>query len=375
MRGGYGIFYAASGQSFITQQLATFFPFAITQTANRQANNPLALTLADPFSGAKAGGVSYNGFDVDAPSPYVQSYNLIVEHQLGSSSALEVSYSGSKGTHLGRIYNINQPNFDPALRLPNGTFPRPFASAPTNPINYFGFGSGSTYSAGTVTFRRRFASGFFYRVNYVYSKSIDESSQINRAGRGGFAGAQDSRNLRLERGRSDFDRGHTFTMNYSYEIPWKGSAAWGRLLKGWQLAGTGRATTGPPFTAVTSNVNTNLSLATRPDRIATGSVSNPTPERWFDIAAFPVVPATAYSLGNSGRNILDGPGTLSMNLSLIRNMRFRDKGNLQFRWEAFNAFNRANFGLPINSVNAVTSGTIVSAGAGRSMQFGLRLQI
>ena len=163
LRGGYGIFYGSDGQSFLTQQLSQFFPFYINQNVTATANNPLALTLASPFANAaKAGGVSYNGFDTTAPPSYVQTYNLTVERQLGSSSALEVSYSGSKGTHLGRLYDLNQPYYDPAFKLPNGSYPAPYVAA-ASPINYFAFGTNSTYSAGTVTLRRRLAKGFFYR--------------------------------------------------------------------------------------------------------------------------------------------------------------------------------------------------------------------
>jgi hypothetical protein len=103
-------------------------------------------------------------------------------------------------------------------------------------------------------------------------------------------------------------------------------------------------------------------------------LANPTPERWFDLTAFPVVPNNSFRFGSSGRNILDGPGSMVVNVSLLKNARMRERHRVQFRWEVFNALNRANFGLPIATVNTVTAGTISSAGAARQMQFGLRYQ-
>ena len=100
---------------------------------------------------------------------------------------------------------------------------------------------------------------------------------------GGYSGAQDSRNLGLERGRSDWDRRHAFTMSFVTELPLFSHNRW---LKGWQLAGTGRAYSGQPFTPQVANVNLNLGEANLPDRIANGRLDSRSPERWFDIAAF-----------------------------------------------------------------------------------------
>ena len=367
IRSGYGIFYGAGSQEPVTDDLANIFPFAVKQTVNRQASDPTALTLADPYRAAKGGNINFAGYELSPKSQYLQSWNLAIEREIGKSAAIEISYTGSKGTHLPRKYDVNQPFYKPELKLPTGGYPRPFPQI-NNAINFYALGSNSTYNAGTVTLRRRFSSGFFYRLNYTYSKSIDESSNY------GGAAAQDSRNLRLERGRSNWDRGHVFTLDYSYQFPWRERSGWSRLAGGWQLAGTGRAQSGSPFTPATSNVNLNTGGAIRPDRLAKGTASNLTPDAWFDISAFSVVPAGSYRLGNSGRNILDGPGFLAVNLSLIKNTKIGERGKLQFRWEVFNAFNHTNFNRPNANVNAINGGTIVGAGAARTMQLGLRYQ-
>jgi hypothetical protein len=101
-------------------------------------------------------------------------------------------------------------------------------------------------------------------------------------------------------------------------------------------------------------------------------VANPTPQNWYNVAAFSAVPTNSYLFGTSGRNVLDGPGLLTLNLSFSRNFAVREKGRLQFRWEAFNFVNRVNFGQPVVTVNTPNAATITTAGGARSMQVGLR---
>lgn len=365
-RGGYGVFYAVSLTNPVRGDLADVFPFSVNQTFNRQTANPETVSFSSPFPASRVvldGVTNSAGFQVRPPPQYLQSWNLTIEREIGRATAIEIAYVGSKGTHLGRRYNVNQPFRDPALR-PSGTgaFPRPFAGI--NDIDFYAFGSNSIYNAGMMIWRRRFARGIFFRANYVYSKSIDAASQLSGSGDGGVGGAQDARNLRLERGRSDFDTGHTMTMNFSWELPFRRK----RWLRGWQLTGSGRAYTGQPFTAKTSNVQLDQGEANRPDRIAKGTLPNPTPERWFDLSAFPVVPAGAFHFGNSGRNILDGPGWAGINLGLYKRFRTGERSYLQIRWEVFNLLNHPNFQLPSGNVNALTGGTITQADPPRSMQ-------
>jgi hypothetical protein len=175
--------------------------------------------------------------------------------------------------------------------------------------------------------------------------------------------------LSCDRGRSDWDIGHVFTASYSWESP-----SHNLLLRGWQFAGTSQLRTGNPFTPVNSGANLNLGQAIRPNRIGKGTVPDPNPSQWFDVADFPVVPNNSFAFGNAGRNILDGPGAITVNQTIYRNFRFRERDQLQFRWELFNVLNHANFQLPVNAVNAVNAGTLTSVVTpGRQMQFGLRL--
>jgi hypothetical protein len=79
------------------------------------------------------------------------------------------------------------------------------------------------------------------------------------------------------------------------------------------------------------------------------------------------------TFGNAGRNILEGPGFGTVNMSLLKNTRITEHADLQFRVEAFNLFNRTNFDLPDNFVGDPAFGSIQSAGSPRHIQFGLKL--
>ena len=169
---------------------------------------------------------------------------------------------------------------------------------------------------------------------------------------------------------SDFDVGHTFAGSFI----WAPQFARHWLARDWQVSGTSTIYTGGPFTPRVANYSYVNGEASRPDRIRTGRVENPSPDYWFERTAFVPVPLGAYRFGNSGRNILDGPGAIVINTSLSRRFRFGENRSLQFRMEAFNLPNHPNFSLPENNVDVATAGTITHAKNNRNLQMGLRLE-
>ena len=100
---------------------------------------------------------------------YIQSWNMTIEKEVGRGNVFEIAYSGSKGTHLQRRYDINQPFRQQELRTLR---PYPAFGA----INIISDSSNSIYNAGSLTFRRRFSKQLFVRAAYTYAKSLDESS-------------------------------------------------------------------------------------------------------------------------------------------------------------------------------------------------------
>ncbi|MCS7023285.1 MAG: hypothetical protein NZV14_00665 [Bryobacteraceae bacterium] len=375
LRGGYGIFYTGHLLNPMRMSLMTGFPFSVNQTFSRQASDPTLVTLSNPFPEQRATETSTtngNGYDPRPPTGYLQSYSLTIERDLGRGMALEVGYLGSKGTHLGRQYDINQPFRTLELYQANQPFPRPYPGL--NTINYYSFGSNSNYNAGQISLRRR-GRGFFYRLNYSFSKSIDDASQITGNSAGGVAGAQNARDLKSERGRSDFDRRHIATAVFSLPVPFGRNQrffcqvrGWRQgLIGGWVLSGTATYYSGQAFTVTSADVDVNLGESQRPNRLGSGiqSVIPGAGKRgvdypFFRLQDFEKVPRcaardicepspngfTPFAFGNSGRNILDGPTHRFVNLALMKNFRFEGKRNFQFRYEVFNIANHANFLCP-----------------------------
>jgi len=370
LRGGYGLFYGSSSL-YRMDEYSDTYPFSINESYNAVTNNPLILTMSDPYPAARrsVGGVTgTSGQESSLQSQYLQSWNLTVEKEFGRGTVLEVAYAGSKGTHLPRRFDMNQQIRDLDVRAATGSFPRPYPVF-TN-INIINDGSNSIYNSGAVTVRRRFNKQFFVRGTYTFAKSIDESSNTGGTIQYNFPIAQDSRNLKSERGRSDFDIGHTFAASFILQPNFSRNI----VARNWQVAGTSTIYTGPPFTPKVANFNFVNGEASRPDRVAKGSLDNPTVDQWFDRTVFPVVPVGSFRFGTSGRNILDGPGTFNVNASLSRRFRIDEERLIQLRFETFNTPNHPNFNLPENRVDIISGGTISRVRSNRNLQLGLRFE-
>ncbi len=408
LRGGYGIFFTGHLLNPIRTSLMTGFPFSVNQTFSRLATDTSLVTLSNPFPDSRAtegNSTNSNGYDPRPPLGDLQSYNLTIERELADGWALEIGYVGSKGTHLGRQYDINQPIRSREAYQANIAFPRPISGI--NTINYYSFGANSNYSAGQLSLRRQFR-GKFVRFNYSLSKSIDDASQLNGQSTGGFAGAQNAQDLKSERARSDFDRRHVITALFSTQLPFGrnrkflGSASgWKNgIVGGWQMSGSATYYTGQALTITSANVDANLGESLRPNRVGSGiqpeirgggkkGVDYP----WVRLTDFDAVPRcasrsvceasrhgfTPFAFGNSGRNILDGPSQHYVNVALLKNFQLRERRRFQFRYELFNVLNHANFQLPEKQFNALGGGFITSVvdrgrGGPRVMQVALKFE-
>ena len=386
VRGSFGIFFTGSRLSALRTELSGGYPFSLAEKLTGTKSKPFETVLA-PTSGFSVT-ANPDGYDENAPSSYLESYNLTLEKELPKGLAVELAYTGSRGLHLGWLLNINQ-----AQQL-NGDF-RPYLSAGfTSTVKFFQFNTFSTYQAGTITVRKRFEHGLLFRANYTFAKNLDQNSALNYAGDGGFQGAQNSYNQRAEYGRADDDRRMVFNGNFVYQLPFNRNI----LVKGWQMAGSWQVDSGTPFTpqynggialtpadAAAGHTDQTDGGATRPDRICNGGLptSQRTPGHFFNTDQNPAdagacfvspYPASAINghFGDSGRNILDGPGLYTVNWSIARNFRITDSGKLQFRWELFNLLNHPNFQLPNDNLDEVGAGSITNSGSGRAMQLGAK---
>jgi hypothetical protein len=148
------------------------------------------------------------------------------------------------------------------------------------------------------------------------------------------------------------------------------SGAANKVFGGWQLGGIVQYQSGFPFTPVLGSpdpANVAFAYARRPDRTGSGKIDDWTVNRYFDISAFK--PQAAFTIGNSGRNILRGPGVSNWDLSILKNTYFTEKFYCQFRLELFNVWNTAQFFNPETNVDPGSNGgRILSARDPRIIQ-------
>ncbi len=382
VRAGYGIYY---DQSPLAPGEALYFNSPYFDNNIFFSLPGLPLTLSNPFPSFFPFPLPDSALAIqrDLRTAYMQHWNLNVQRQFGDNNVLEVAYVGSKGTNLLTARDINQPQ--PSV-LPPGL---PFVPRPDprfDDIDLLESRANSKYHSLQTRFERRLSRGLATLISYTWAKSIDDASNFfSSAGDPNFP--QNSYNLRAERGRSNFDVRHRLSASYSYDLPFgKGQRyfsddGWvSTILSGWQSFGIVTLQTGRPFTvALLSDIDisgTGRSILgfganDRPNVVGNPNLSERTPERWFNTAAF-AFPAPG-TFGNVGRNTLDGPGYQNVNVSLLKNTNLSEQLNLQLRAEFFNLFNHPNFNLPDNFLGSPTFGRIGSARDPRHVQFGVKL--
>jgi hypothetical protein len=320
----------------------------------------------------------------DYRSPIVQQWSFGISSQLAQDWAVEVNYVGNRGTHQGMLHlSGNQPNPGLGPLQPRRPYPDfgPFLVTTSD--------ANTTYNSLQAKLTKSFTHGLSLLTSYTFARSIDDSEGDEGfiCGAGGNLILQDDNNPRLDRGRSCNDARQRLAVSYIWELPFgKGrryldrSGVVNAILGGWTLSGVSSFQSGFPFTpTIGSNPANNGTFINRPDRLCNGE-GQKTVNSWFDASCFDASALHAAfeaghpRFGNSGRNILDGPGLQNWDLALLKQFPVGDRFKLQFRAEFYNAFNRANFGLPASNIEDPSSvGKIFSAGEPRDIQFGLKL--
>jgi outer membrane receptor protein involved in Fe transport len=383
VRGGAGIFWNTPGHGGNVLRLHRHLPFGPiysfnpgNQFVSRRVSDgfptipPLNLAFADNPTG------SVIGVDPDYQPGYAQQFNLTFEHELAWSLLLKASYVGNLGRHLDTAYNLNQAV--PGSGAVNNRRPF-FAIRPGLADVTWAVSDGtSDYHAFQFTAEKRLTHGLSGLLAYTWGHSIDTVGQSFGGGADGPL-PQDPRNRLNDRGNSPFDIRHRLTLAWNYQLPFgkgrrwlNGDGALAYLLGGWQVNGINTFQTGLPYTPTLNAAVANTGTGSRPNRVGAGTLDNPTVDRWFDVAAF-TTPA-AFTFGDSGRNILYGPGRVNFDFSVFKEFRVNDGVAVQFRAEAFNLFNTPQFDLPNAAIGAGNAGTITAiVGTPRQIQFGAKV--
>ncbi len=382
VRGGYGISYSNFADSINKAGLNPPYTQAFS-VINLGSNLEATYTTSDGLPTQLA--VTPENFDPNNPTgafrqvyakartPYVESYSFNIQKAAPGNLLFEVGYVGTHGVKLpGNIEGDPAPPGDPATlqqrRIYYSTLPN------ITGITLFTNEFSSVYNALQVKAQKRMSNGLQFLMTYTFSKSIDDLNGSSLTGGGNNNGTSQPQNPfdpSADRGLSGFNQTHRFVTAASYEFPIgrgrKFGSNWNSvtngILGGWQLNGILTLSSGLPFSVLaTSSASCGCSSGDlRADII--GSPSLPAgqkqgPNGWFNPAAF-ADPVMAY--GDSGRNIIIGPGFANLDTSLFKVFPIKEKGQLQIRVEYFNVFNRTNFMNPANSQNATwTSGGILT---------------
>jgi hypothetical protein len=383
LRGGAGIFWNTAGHGGNALRLQRHVPFGPIYSLNpgnffvtRRVSDGFPTIPALNLANADNPSGSVIGVDPNYQPGYAEQFNLTLERELPSSVLLKASYVANLGRHLDTSYNLNQAV--PGAGSVNSR--RPFFAVRPNlaDVTWAVSDGLAAYHAFQFSAEKRLTHGLSGLLSYTWGHSIDTVGQSFGGGADGPL-PQDPLNRRADRGNSPFDIRHRLTIAWNYSLPFGKGRRWlsnggpaEYVLGGWQVNGINTFQTGLPFTPTANTSTLNTGTGSRPNRIGKGTLDNPTIDRWFDTSAF-TTPAQ-FMYGNSGRNILFGPGRVNFDFSLFKEFRLFEALKLQFRTEFFNLFNTPQFDLPNAAVGASNAGTITGiVGTPRQIQFGFKL--
>jgi len=390
LHAGYGIYYSApnvtnsSGMS-INAPAIDYWAFNNSSIYGAVANNGspfnfisngFAHTPATDASSLPAG-LPVFATDPRDKTPYSEQWHATIQREITPATTVSVSYVGTHGVHLDHLTDINAGS--PGTTNVTANRPYPFFaqifSLQTNQI--------SNYNAVQVTAERR-ARNLSFLASYTYSHALDDST----ASPGSVVNPY---NIQGDYGNSDLNVPNRFVASATYSLPFQVGGKLKPVVQGWQLNAILQYFDGIPFSVMAAN-GVGDGLTPRAELVpGRGNGSLPSDKRtlseWFDTSAFVSIPLTGPlangQWGNSGRNILQGPGTKNIDFSVFKNFQLTESKLLQFRAEFFNLFNTPQFNNPTavapppsstatelvpNIAPGSAYGTIASAGSPTTFQ-------
>ena len=423
VRGGYGLFFDSAETREIDDS-GDIYPFVVRASPNPTTDPTLPKLTDNLFppvalhsvSAAQDGSQFFAVIISEYPkNPYVQQWSLSLQRELSRNTTLEVNYVGNKGTHTLNRTNIGQglPPTDLAfcnttdpvtgayINLNDGDCPasarRPFSNiTSSNGFLDSQWNGYSSYNAGNVKLEKRSSSVALVAV-YTWSKGLDDKSAA--AGVGGtnaFAGHMNEHDPSLDYGLSDFDVSQRFVTSFVYQLPFGRGKKFGSgmnkaadvALGGWQVTGITTFQKGFPFSVLANDQFGLLTTFTQRANLVPGCNPNSgfhkSLQEWFNTDCF--TQPLAGQFGNSGRNIIRGPGINNWDMGIGKDFHLSERVAFQFRAEAFNIFNHAQYGYDPTTATAIGApvsnnpnnglppsgnyGEVIAARPGRIIQLG-----
>jgi Carboxypeptidase regulatory-like domain len=362
----------------------------------------------------------------DLKNPRTAQWNLGAEYQLSKDFVLKATYIGSSTAFLQVSLPLNL--------IPSQGRPAPATSVADEFTRYSSFENAYLYENGSpsgsvvndrldhrfnsvlqmqstgashyeglqIALLKSVSHGLSLQASYTYGRAMDDVSDALNVLVNDSYQAQDPRNLASNWGPSEFDVPQRFVMNAAFAIPWtKRFAGYeGKILDGWTLDGVLTAQSGFPATILSGPVLNipdvallgggmerangdatafhpapvgSAAAAAIPPLCARGVGVNASNQICTDTSGFPLTQPLLGNLGDSARNQLRLANFADVDLGVYKDTRVREKVTVQFRWETYNLFNRANFSGFVNTLTSPNFGTYTSTATGpRTMQFGLK---
>jgi hypothetical protein len=400
----YGLYYGSANPPLLEAPYITRsdglsvgqrFPFAFPST-NVSASNP-----DTTFPWAQVEPISYGfSFDHRNKLPYSEHYEVSLQRQAGANTVFTAAYVGNQAHRLLTSIEANPANqalclflSNPANLAPNSPVCGQYSETPsggpyvtatgkvipsvrplgplfdTNP--YVSTVANSSYNSLQLSVNHT-SGALTFLAGYTYSKCMDNAS-----------GLQDSTypfDPRRSIALCNFDLTHNFVFSYNWLMPFDRwvSSGWARkVLGGWSLSGITNFATGLPITLTENDDNALVGAFAVPvdvPNFAGGKVLGDTNPRhgnpYFNTSLF--TNEQLGVLGNARRRFFHGPGLNNFNMALLKTVNFSEAKQLQFRAEAFNIFNHAQFLNPTGEINSSSFGIVTGARDPRIMQLALK---
>jgi outer membrane receptor protein involved in Fe transport len=405
LRGGYGMGYERNFGNVTFNVIQNPPNYAVVSLV--AGSDVPVLPIFTDNSGPLAGtgtkalpGTSLRAVQQNLPTAYTQFWSASIDRQIMRNSVLSLEYSGSKGTGLYDIANLNDPGYGSAF-LGDARAANRINYQYTN-INYRGGNGFSNYNGINVKFSGNniFNKGLQLLANYTWSHAIDNLSDT-------FSGGYSSQYVLgytnpyapgLDKGNADFDTRHRFVVSGVWDLPWMKNAsnAFARqALGGWSLSPVFKVHSGYPFSIYDCTNLTGSSGSTCP-RYAPGApiassghadAGNPIPgspnlftylQLPLDASGLPAgngnvlaVPVCSglYGVGcvytKNGqslpqRNSYQSPGFWNIDFVAMKNFKLTERFTMQFRGEFYNIFNHHNMYIQATNLD-IENGTGVTA--------------